>query len=198
MLADVDYDTALLDPAERQRHQRFRFQRHRDLFATAHALLRTRLSAYAPVAPERWRFREVARGLRVPFAPPGSASVCHMRPVVRAHIQAFHHGRKGEHYTLGGERFAQTYGLPAAFQAESALVTHDRPLLDATHREKLAAWTRSQLADCDVEDLSDAAAVPADEAGEPVLTLEELSRQLNVSTKTISLRGERTASSCWC
>jgi hypothetical protein len=45
-----------------------------------------------------------------------------------------------QHYTLGGERFAQTYGLPAAFQAESALVTHDRPLLDAAHREKLAAW----------------------------------------------------------
>ena len=37
-----------------------------------------------------------------------------------------------------------------------------------------------------VEDLSDAANLSATEAGEPVLTLEDLSRKLNVSTKTIS------------
>ncbi len=37
-----------------------------------------------------------------------------------------------------------------------------------------------------VEDLSDAADVPAEGAGERVLTVEELSRMFNVSTKTIS------------
>ena len=37
-----------------------------------------------------------------------------------------------------------------------------------------------------VEDLSDAADVPAAAAGEPVLTVEELARQFRVSTKTIS------------
>ena len=37
-----------------------------------------------------------------------------------------------------------------------------------------------------VEDLSDAANVPAEGAGEPVLTVDELSRQFRVSTKTIS------------
>ena len=37
-----------------------------------------------------------------------------------------------------------------------------------------------------VEDVSDAANVPASAAGERVLTVEELARQLNVSTKTIS------------
>ncbi len=37
-----------------------------------------------------------------------------------------------------------------------------------------------------VEDLSDAANLPADEAREPVLTVDELSRQFQVSTKTIS------------
>jgi RNA polymerase primary sigma factor/RNA polymerase sigma factor len=37
-----------------------------------------------------------------------------------------------------------------------------------------------------VEDLSDAANVPADSAGEKVLTVEELAKQFNVSTKTIS------------
>ncbi len=34
--------------------------------------------------------------------------------------------------------------------------------------------------------MSDAANVPADAAGEPVLTVEELSKMFNVSTKTIS------------
>ena len=37
-----------------------------------------------------------------------------------------------------------------------------------------------------VEDLSDAADVPAEAAGEQVLTVEELARKFNVSTKTIS------------
>ncbi len=37
-----------------------------------------------------------------------------------------------------------------------------------------------------VEDVSDAADVPAESAGEPVLTVDELSRQFKVSTKTIS------------
>ena len=37
-----------------------------------------------------------------------------------------------------------------------------------------------------VEDLSDAASVPAHDAGEEVLTVDELSRRFNVSTKTIS------------
>jgi RNA polymerase primary sigma factor/RNA polymerase sigma factor len=37
-----------------------------------------------------------------------------------------------------------------------------------------------------VEDVSDAANVPADEAGERVLTVEELSKEFNVSTKTIA------------
>ena len=37
-----------------------------------------------------------------------------------------------------------------------------------------------------VEDVSDAANVPAESAGEPVLTVDDLSRQFKVSTKTIS------------
>ena len=37
-----------------------------------------------------------------------------------------------------------------------------------------------------VEDVSEAAGVPAEAAGERVLTVEELAKQFNVSTKTIS------------
>jgi phosphoglycolate phosphatase-like HAD superfamily hydrolase len=49
-----------------------------------------------------------------------------------------------QHYTLGSERFSQTYGLPAAFEAESTLTAHDRPLLDADHRERLADWANAE------------------------------------------------------
>src|SRR5262249_15919055 len=39
---------------------------------------------------------------KLPAAPPGAASFCHMRRVAEAHISAFHKGRTGEHYLLGG------------------------------------------------------------------------------------------------
>ncbi len=47
-------------------------------------------------------FLEVQRGLPLPFAPPGGASVAHMRKVAQTHVAAFYRGRKGEHYILGG------------------------------------------------------------------------------------------------
>jgi RNA polymerase primary sigma factor len=62
-------------------------------------------------------------------------------------------------------------------------ITHFRP--DANPQWKMTG--RDALHDLQlfVEDLSDAANVPADRAGERVLTVEELSKELNVSTKTI-------------
>jgi 4'-phosphopantetheinyl transferase len=47
---------ALLSDDERQRHERFIFARDRQLFLTAHALVRRVLSRYEPVAPGDWRF----------------------------------------------------------------------------------------------------------------------------------------------
>ncbi|MBL0349701.1 MAG: NAD-dependent epimerase/dehydratase family protein [Elusimicrobia bacterium] len=47
-------------------------------------------------------FLEIERGLPLPFAPPGGSSVAHMRKVAQAHVAAYHRGRKGEHYILGG------------------------------------------------------------------------------------------------
>jgi nucleoside-diphosphate-sugar epimerase len=40
-------------------------------------------------------------GFKTWLAPPGKATICHMRKVAQAHISAYHHGRKGEHYLLG-------------------------------------------------------------------------------------------------
>lgn len=53
---------ALLDDGERERHQRFRFERHRRQFLVSHALVRLTLSRYAPVAPEAWSFVTNAYG----------------------------------------------------------------------------------------------------------------------------------------
>lgn len=47
-------------------------------------------------------FREVKRGLPTPFAPPLTFSVCHARPVAKAHVTAFNKGQRGGHYLLGG------------------------------------------------------------------------------------------------
>ena len=53
---------ALLSPDERARHDRFRFERHRQEFAIAHALLRTTLSEFGAAAPCDWRFEIGAHG----------------------------------------------------------------------------------------------------------------------------------------
>lgn len=53
---------AWLDEEECRRMAAFRFQRDRQLYLVAHALLRSALSACAPVAPAQWRFREGVYG----------------------------------------------------------------------------------------------------------------------------------------
>ncbi len=47
-------------------------------------------------------FLEVNRGLPFPFAPKGGGSVCFVKSVAKAHVEAFYKGRNGEHYILGG------------------------------------------------------------------------------------------------
>jgi nucleoside-diphosphate-sugar epimerase len=47
-------------------------------------------------------FTEIQRGLPTPFMAPGALSASHMRKVAQAHVQAYHRGRRGERYILGG------------------------------------------------------------------------------------------------
>lgn len=47
-------------------------------------------------------FLEIERGLPLPFASRGGASVCHVRQVARAHVAAYSKGERGAHYILGG------------------------------------------------------------------------------------------------
>jgi len=53
-LAEAWCDRIAVD--ERERYERFRFERDRRLFLATRALVRTVLSRYAPVAPGEWRF----------------------------------------------------------------------------------------------------------------------------------------------
>jgi len=48
--------SGLMTPEERARGQRFHFERHRQQFLVARALVRTTLSRYTGTAPEQWRF----------------------------------------------------------------------------------------------------------------------------------------------
>ncbi len=66
---------------------------------------------------EAWSkmFLEIQRGLPLPFAPPGGASVCHAAKVGEGHVAAFHRGGRGRHYILSGPdatwlHVAQTIG----------------------------------------------------------------------------------------
>jgi 4'-phosphopantetheinyl transferase len=53
---------ALLDSSEREKHQRFYFEKHRHQFLVSHALVRLCLSRYAPVPPGAWTFTQNAYG----------------------------------------------------------------------------------------------------------------------------------------
>lgn len=57
----ADY-TSLLSADERERHQRFHFERDRHSYLVSHALVRTMLSTYVDVNPADWRFSAGEQG----------------------------------------------------------------------------------------------------------------------------------------
>jgi 4'-phosphopantetheinyl transferase len=64
---------ALLDDGERERLERYQFERHRHEYLVTRALVRTTLSRYADVAPERWGFCASDHGKPAVVAPAGAA-----------------------------------------------------------------------------------------------------------------------------
>lgn len=64
---------ALLSADERDRMQRFRFERDRQIYLVAHALVRTALSRYATCAPAAWTFITGAHGR--PEIAPGTCAL---------------------------------------------------------------------------------------------------------------------------
>jgi 4'-phosphopantetheinyl transferase len=83
-------DFAVLEPGERERAGRFRFDSDRRAYVAAHALLRRALSHHAPVEPADWRF-SADPGERPEILAPARAprlrfSLSHTRSVVACAI----------------------------------------------------------------------------------------------------------------
>ncbi|HWO23630.1 MAG TPA: 4'-phosphopantetheinyl transferase superfamily protein [Kofleriaceae bacterium] len=124
---------AILDAGERARMERFVFERDRQLFLAAHALVRRSLSRHADVAPDAWRFR-AENGEKPVIAgpapvPPLSFNLSHCRGLVACAIA------RGREVGVDVERIAELprdlidtiaspaeaaalRALPAAAQAE--------------------------------------------------------------------------------
>ncbi|EPX56039.1 4'-phosphopantetheinyl transferase [Cystobacter fuscus DSM 2262] len=125
---------ALLGAEERERHQRFRFEKHRQQFLVSHALVRVCLSRYAPVAPRDWRFSTNAYGrpeiagegmprLRFNLSHTDGMAVCAVAHDMEVGADVEHSGRMGQTVELAESFFAPSevadlHSLPEALQRE--------------------------------------------------------------------------------
>lgn len=77
---------SLLSPEEKARKDRFRFVQHRHQYLVSRALVRTTLSRYAPVPPERWAFSRNEHGrpeiIRSDGMPPLRFNLSHTSGIV--------------------------------------------------------------------------------------------------------------------
>jgi 4'-phosphopantetheinyl transferase len=106
----------LLNAEERERHGRFRFERHRHQFLVSHALVRTTLSRYAPVPPEAWAFvtnsygrPEVAAGLpglRFNLSHTDGMAVCAVAPGLDVGVDVEDAERRGQTVEIADSFFA--------------------------------------------------------------------------------------------
>lgn len=117
----------MLNAEERERHQRFRFEKHRHQFLVSHAFVRTTLSRYAPVPREAWRFSTNAYGrpeifagqaprLRFNLSHTDGMAVCAVALDMDVGADVEHSGRPGQTVELADSFFA-----PAEVRALRAL-----------------------------------------------------------------------------
>jgi len=126
---------ALLGTDERERHQRFRFEKHRHQFLVSHALVRVTLSRYAPVPAQDWRFSTNAYGrpevlareglppLRFNLSHTDGMAVCAVALGVDVGADVEHSARPGQTVELAESFFAPPEvralrALPAERQRE--------------------------------------------------------------------------------
>jgi 4'-phosphopantetheinyl transferase len=85
-------DETLLQPDERERANRFHFERDRRMYIGAHALLRRALSRHAPVDPAAWRFVASEHGRPEIGGPAGAPrlrfSLSHTRGIAACAVAA--------------------------------------------------------------------------------------------------------------
>ncbi len=123
----------LLSAEELDRHQRFRFEKHRHQFLVSHALVRVTLSRYAPVASTAWRFSTNAYGrpeivggppwLRFNLSHTDGMAVCAVAFDTDVGADVEHAGRPGQTVELADSFFSRSEvaalrALPAARQRE--------------------------------------------------------------------------------
>jgi 4'-phosphopantetheinyl transferase len=114
----------LLAPEEAARRERFRFEEDRHLYLVAHALVRSVLSRYAPVAPAQWRFTAGPHG-RPEIQGPAEA------PPLRFNLS----------HTRGLAAVAVTRSCAVGADVENM----DRPVEPGLARVALAEMERRQL-----------------------------------------------------
>lgn len=109
----------LLNAEERERHSRFRFEKHRQQFLVSHALVRVTLSRYAPVPPASWRFSTNAYGrpeisgeglprLRFNLSHTDGMAVCAVALDMEVGADVEHSGRPGQTVELADSFFASS------------------------------------------------------------------------------------------
>lgn len=125
---------ALLGADERERHQRFRFEKHRRQFLVSHALVRVTLSRYAPVAPQDWRFStnaygrpeiagDAVPGLRFNLSHTDGMAVCAVALGAEVGADVEHSARPGQTVELAESFFSRSevaalHALPGSRQRE--------------------------------------------------------------------------------
>jgi 4'-phosphopantetheinyl transferase len=126
----------LLSPEELARHDRFVFEKDRNLFLIARAHLRNVLSQYADVSPDAWQFRSSPLGrpeiANTSYGPPIHFNLSHTRGLVASVVSGLAEiGIDAEHCDrlLDHQRLARsTFSRQEADAIERASET-DRPLL---------------------------------------------------------------------
>ncbi|MEO8439078.1 MAG: 4'-phosphopantetheinyl transferase superfamily protein [Spartobacteria bacterium] len=132
---------ALLDPEERERFSRFRFERDRRAFLISHALVRVSLSQFADVSPVAWRFRRNAHGrpeIDQPTLMPLRFNLSHTRDLVACVV------RRGLEVGIDVEAARDCSDLVALaerfFAPSEAAALRALPVVERSHRF-YSLWT---------------------------------------------------------
>jgi len=114
------YYESILSAEERERHQRFHFDKDRHLFLVSHALVRKVLSSYAEIDPPAWQFSanefgrpeianpDISRSLRFNLTHTSGLAACVVTMNMDCGIDAEEMRARGDQMGIAGKMFAAT------------------------------------------------------------------------------------------
>lgn len=143
-VAEADWPrlSALLDEAERQRAARFHFERDRQVYTAAHALLRVTLSELTGAAPQDWRFSLGEKGKPEAILgtgdPPLRANISHTRGMAAVAVTL---GRDVGVDVEWTKRDSQILEIADRFFAPAECAHLDRQPRHAAEQTFFAFWT---------------------------------------------------------